>query len=351
MTNSAPLNSASLNIVHVILSRGFAGSERSTAESCNAQCEEHNVAVVIRNDHRKKGKSIVDHLDDRVTVYEVPSRFFTKYFLGKALKNIKPDVIHCHLRRSTRLVARLSTPAGKISTLHISVNGPHFMDMDGIICNARWQLDDMPEGYEGLVMKANNSLVPHRRLEDSEIEKLRADLGIQNGDILIGAVGRYNKSKAWDVLIKAFSSLSGHKNAKLLFFGAGSLEQELKSLAGNDERIRFVGFKDNIKDYYQVFDLLVCPSRFEPLPRVMLEAYDGGVPIIASDIGGCLELVEDYGGVAFKVDDVADLAAKLDHELKGNLARHRPDLSAHYVENANSRMVSFYREVVEHAST
>jgi glycosyltransferase involved in cell wall biosynthesis len=338
--------SAPLNIVHVILSRGFAGSERSTTESCNQQCKDHRVTLMVRSDHRKKGKSIVDHVDSKVAVIEVPAHFFTRRNMQRALREIKPDIIHCHLRRGTRLVAKTRIDAAKLSTLHITVNGPHFSDMDGLIANARWQLDDIPADFKGLVFKANNSLIPHRRLDQDEIAQLKHGLEINSGEMLIAAVGRYKPSKAWDTLINAFVQLKQYDNARLLFFGAGSLEKNLKALAEGDPRIRFVGFRDDIKDLYQVFDLVVCPSRFEPLPRVMLEAMDGGAPLIASDIGGCVELIEDYGGVSFKVDDVEDLTDKLAQCIENPPPRHRPDLSAHYVENANQAMVEFYRRVL-----
>ncbi len=340
-------NSAPLNITHVILSRGFAGSERSTTESCNQQCKDHQVTLIVRKDHRKKGKSIVDHVDKKVTVIEIQPHFFTGVFLKRALLRVNPDIVHCHLRRSTRLASRINLNAVKLSTLHISANGPHFTKMDGLICNARWQLNEIPADFNGLVFKANNSLIPHRRLDQEEIAKLRDDIKIEAGEMLIAAVGRYKHSKGWDTLIDAFVQLEQFKNARLLFFGTGSLEEKLKSLANVDSRIQFIGFKDNVKDLYQAFDLVVCPSRFEPLPRVMLEAMDGGAPIVASDVGGCLELVEDYGGVSFEVDNVDDLKDKLQKCIENPPSKHRPDLSAHYIENANQAMVEFYQRVME----
>ena len=341
MTDSTPLN-----IVHVILSRGFAGSERSTAESCNEQCKHHRVSLVVRHDHRRNGKSIVDHIDSRVDVIEIPARFFTGRALKKALGMIKPDIVHCHLRRSTRLVARARPDAATISTLHITVNGPDFARMDGLICNARWQLEDIPANFEGMVLKANNSLVPHRRLDAEEIAELRRSLQVGEDQLLIAAVGRYSWKKGWDTLIEAFRQLPQYQQARLLFFGTGSLEEKLKNLASGDTRIRFIGFRDNIKDLYQVFDLVACPSRFEPLPRVMLEAMDGGAPVLASDAGGCIELIEDYGGTSFRVDDVQDLKDKLAACLDNPPDRHRPDLSSHYVENSNRDIVEFYRRLL-----
>ena len=341
------IDSNPLGISHVLLSRGFAGSERSTAESCNQQCTNHRVSLIVRKDHRKNGKSIVDHVDNRVDVVEIPAHLFTGRYLQHALNDIAPDIVHCHLRRSTRLVSQVEIDAVKIATLHITVNGPHFAMMDGLICNARWQLDDIPADYVGLVYKANNSLVPHRRLDRQEVLKLRHDLDIGENDMLIAAVGRYSEKKGWDTLIKAFLQLGQFQHARLLFFGAGSWESRLKNLAGGDSRIRFVGFRDDIKDLYQAFDLVACPSLFEPLPRVILEAMDGGAPVIASDSAGCLELIEDYGGVSFAVGNVDDLRDKLATCISSPAPRHRPDLSAHYIENANQGMVEFYRKVLD----
>ena len=331
--------------MHVLLSRGFAGSERSTAESCNQQCQTHQVCLVIRKGQRKNGAGIVDHLDDRVHVIEISPRLFTQRQLGAAISDFQPDVIHCHLRRSTRLIAKLAPEAATVSTLHIQVNGPHFLDMKGLICNARWQVEAIPQSYKGRVFKASNSLVPHPRLSEEERLALRAELSPDNDVYLIGAVGRYHPSKGWDTLIEAFKPIKA-REARLLFFGSGRQEEALKALAGEDERIQFIGYRKDIKNIYQCLDLLVVPSRFEPLPRVMLEGYDAGTPIIASDEGGCQELIDDYGGWSFPVDDIEALRSELERAIEKQPPRHYPDLSAHYVENANAAMVEFYREII-----
>ncbi|TVZ37925.1 glycosyltransferase involved in cell wall biosynthesis [Alteromonadaceae bacterium 2753L.S.0a.02] len=339
------MNTAPLKIMHVILSRGFAGSERSTAESCNQQCIHNEVTLVISKRHRRRGASIVDHLDPRVKIRSISSRFLVQRSLSKVIAEETPQIIHCHLRRSTRVVAKISPTAATVSTLHISVNGPHFQNMDGLVCNARWQLSEVPSNYGGKTFKANNSVTPHRRLSDAEITQLRAELGVQPEIYLIGAVGRYHPSKAWDTLIKAFKA-NKHQSVCLIFFGSGSQEAELKQLAQGDKRVVFAGYRENIKDLYQCFDLLVCPSRFEPLPRVILEGMDAGVPVLASDSGGCKELIDDYGGFLFETDNVAALAGALEKCITTKPARHTPDLTEHHIENANRALENFYRELV-----
>lgn len=335
-----------LNILHVILSRGFAGSERSTAESCNQQCRQHDVSIIVKRNHRKHDASIVDHLDSKIKVITVPSRLFTKVALESHINRLAPDIIHTHLRRSTRLLAQIKPVSAIASTLHIGINGPDFMAMDGLVCNARWQLQDIPKNFQGQAFKANNSVSPHRRLSQEEVLALRRELD-QNPEqtLLIGAVGRYHPSKAWDTLITAFKRVE-NPVLRLLFFGLGSQEQHLKRLAEGDSRIRFVGYRKDIKDLYQAFDLVACPSRFEPLPRVILEAMDAGTPVLASDTGGCKELIEDYGGYMFRTDDVDNLAKTLKACTDEKPPRHYPDLSSHHLEKANAAMEQFYYQLI-----
>jgi len=295
--------------------------------------------------------SIVDHLDDKVKVHIVNANFFLGLQLRKHIQKQRPDIIHTHLRRSARAIAKLNLTIPSVSTLHIGINGDHFLAMDGLICNARWQVEQVPAKYKGRVFKANNSIVPHRKLQADEIKSLREELAIGDNCLLIGAVGRYHTSKAWDTLIKAVNKLKTTQTFQLLFFGVGSQEGELKRLAADNPHIRFIGYRKDIKDLYQCFDFLVCPSRFEPLPRVMLEAMDAGTPVIASDIGGCKELIEDYGGETFRVEDDDALCTKLSAWIENPPARNHPDLSPHYIENANAATVGFYRELIAAKTT
>jgi hypothetical protein len=82
-----------MRILHTILSSGFAGTERATAEMCNALCDGHEVMLVVRRGHRGHGgASIIDHLDPRVQVREV----------GLALGNGHVDVLGPVQQQATR---------------------------------------------------------------------------------------------------------------------------------------------------------------------------------------------------------------------------------------------------------
>jgi glycosyltransferase involved in cell wall biosynthesis len=306
------------------------------------------VALAVRRDHRNAaGASVTDHVDSSVQVIELPRRLFTRRALTRAIEAFRPDIIHCHLRRAARLVARINPDCATVATLHIGVNGPHFARIGGLVCNARWQMQQLPPSYGGLVYKANNSLVPQRRLSPPEIAAIRAGLDVPAGAVLVGGVGRLARSKGWDTLIRAVRSRPELNNLRVVIAGSGSAEASLRKLIGGDGRIRLLGHRKDVKELYQAFDVFVCPSRFEPLPRVMLEAMDAGTPVIASSADGCRELVEDYGGDLFDVDDVQTLADLLAAYVLHRRPRTQIDLRAHHIEEANAAIVDFYRRLIE----
>ncbi|AXQ28864.1 glycosyltransferase [Solimonas sp. K1W22B-7] len=335
-----------LRIAHLILSTGFAGSERSTAESCIAQCRDHDVLLVVRRGHRKQktGASIVDHLDPRVKVVEIPARLFTQRHLQRALDEFRPDVVHAHLRRSTRLLSRCRVDGVKVSTLHIEINGPQFLQMDGLVCISPWQLRTIPAEYRGLAVMIRNSLLPQPKIDAARRETLRAEMGAGPGVFLIGGVGRLGHSKGWDVLLHAYAEAQ-LPDTRLALIGEGSERGKLERLAG--PAVQFLGFRPSVKDYYQAFDLFVCPSRTEPMGRVILEALDAGVPVISSDASGPKEILTEYPGVLVPVGDVGAMARALRSAWERRGEPPAPvDVSAHHLDRVSVEMVQFYRDLL-----
>jgi glycosyltransferase involved in cell wall biosynthesis len=334
-----------MRIMHVILSRGFAGSERYAAELASFQAAEHEVMLVVRRLHRSRfGTSILDAVSNQVHVSKVPTWLGTQRAVEREVQQFIPDVIHTHLRRSGRIIARAHTKAPSVATLHNRVNGPHFLELDGLICNAHWQMREIPSTYQGKVFKLNQLFTPHRRLETAEIAALRKSLGVSPEQYLVGAVARLAHSKGLDSLIEAFR-VADLPNARLVILGEGRERNRLERLLGPN--MTMPGFRKNIKDYYQAFDLFVCPSRREPLPLVMLEAFDAGLPIVASTADGCRELIEEYGGDLFPIGDFQALAAILRKHVSAPRRRTARDLSPHFIENVNRTIIEVYNTLME----
>ena len=334
-----------MRILHVVLSRGFAGTERATAEMCNAHAADHTVSLVIRRDHRGAGgASIRDHLDARVTVREVHP-WWPGFGLARAVRELQPEVIHTHLRKATRLVARMRAPwrqrppCPTIATLHMWVNGRHFLQMDGLIVIAAWQKRDLAH-YRGRIFDINESLIPQPRIDAARRSALRAECGASDEDFLIGGVGRLAHSKGFDILIRAFRE-ANLPQAKLAIVGAGREREALEKLIG-DAPVKLLGFRDDAKDFYQAFDLFVSPSRSEPLGRVLFEALDAGTPVLATRTQGPTEILARLPGTLVPIDDVAAMAAALKAAKHAPRVRREVDLTAWHLDNVARETLAAY---------
>lgn len=332
-----------LRILQVILSRGFAGSERAVAETCNALCSDHEVRLIVRRDHRDRdGASVRDELDPRVQVVTVPRWWRTGRVIRREIASWRPDVVHTHLRRGTRLVAASRQPAPHLCTLHIGLNGPRFLDAHGIVCISEWQLATIPRGYAGRRYLIYNSLVPEPRLPPERIRRLREELGAGEGDVLVGGAGRLVPGKGFDVLVRAFRAAAVPRS-KLAIIGHGRELGRLRRLAGSD--VRVTGFRRDAKQCLQALDVFVCPSIREPFGRVIIEALDAGTQVIAADVPGPRDIARRLPLRLFPAGDAAALATAL-RGIERPTHRARPDLSAFAVDAIKARVESAYAEII-----
>jgi len=102
--------------------------------------------------------------------------------------------------------------------------------------------------------------------------------------------GRLSKEKGVDLLIEAIQRV----DANLVIVGGGPLERELRELARGDPRVRFTGPlpRGGALKLVKGSDVFVLPSRHEGLSTALLEAMAMGVPVVATRVGGNVELVE-----------------------------------------------------------
>jgi hypothetical protein len=134
-------------------------------------------------------------------------------------------------------------------------------------------------------------------------------------------------------------------NARLLIVGDGTERSRLERLAS--ERVVFAGFRRDVKDFYQAFDLFICPSSYEPFGRVIAEALDAGVPVVAADSEGPRDIARRCPVELVPPDDVAALAASLRRHAAAGRVRVNTDLSEYSLERTAERMEDAYRAVLE----
>ncbi|MCA9409019.1 MAG: glycosyltransferase family 4 protein [Candidatus Omnitrophica bacterium] len=131
--------------------------------------------------------------------------------------------------------------------------------------------------------------------------------------VYIGALQSY---KGVETLITAWKQLK--KDFPLKIIGDGPLSNSLREKLNNN--IEFLGKKSHEETmaYLKRAAFLILPSRcYENFPRVIVEAYACGVPVIVSDLGAMKELVIDQQtGLLFHPGDVNDLVLKIEEMLK-----------------------------------
>ncbi len=107
------------------------------------------------------------------------------------------------------------------------------------------------------------------------------------------ALGRFHPNKGFDLLLEA---LAMTQEIGLRIAGEGPLRPALQNLAvrlGIAERVRFLGWREDLSALLADADLLVCPSREEPLGNVVIEAWSAGVPVVATASDGPAGLIVD----------------------------------------------------------
>lgn len=145
----------------------------------------------------------------------------------------------------------------------------------------------------------------------------------------IVGMGRLTHQKGFDLLIRAFASLTlRYPDWRLRILGDGPLRGELEELSrllGIEQRVDLSG---NTRDPYAVFktaDLFVLPSRFEGFPNALCEAMACGVPVVAADCRtGPREVVEHgTNGLLAKPDDPESLAVCMERLMSNEEERKR----------------------------
>ena len=141
---------------------------------------------------------------------------------------------------------------------------------------------------------------------------------------LIGIIARLSDVKGISVLIKAMPLvLKQIPSANLMIVGQGPDETNLRKLTQDLSLTDHVQFKDTVNQPFQflaAFDVFVMPSLMEGLGLSVMEAQACGIPVVASRIGGLVDLIEEgISGYLFSVNDHKALADRIIDVLKDPL--------------------------------
>lgn len=267
--------------------------------------------AVIRHHPGRAARLEAAGIGVRQLAFRRPFGFITRRALAGEIARFAPDLVLSWMSRAASYC-----PAGK--ALHLGRLGgyydlKYYRRCDHLIGNT-------PDIVDYLVAQGWPAERAHYlpNFVDSGVQPAvpRAALVTPERVPLLLGLGRLHVNKAFDVLLRALAQIP---SAHLWLAGEGPERRRLTKLADQlkiTERVRFLGWRSDVPALLAACDLLVCPSRHEPLGNLVLEAWAQGRPVVAAGAQGPAALItQDQTGILVPRDDSDALAAAVERVL------------------------------------
>lgn len=168
--------------------------------------------------------------------------------------------------------------------------------------------------FEGLNIPDNKFVKVRNAIpvDERPFPKTRTELGISRDAIVFSLAARGVEGKGWTEAVRAYLKLRERRPdvpLALLMAGEGSCVEDAKSIAAIDPTIHFLGFISEVHGLYRLSDVALLPSRYpgESFPLGLIQAFQAGIPCIATDVGEIKRMTthdSKQAGIIFKpVDD------------------------------------------------
>ena len=144
-------------------------------------------------------------------------------------------------------------------------------------------------------------------------ERVRAALGFEPVDVVVGSIANFKPQKApLDFIEAARRALRQAPHVKFMLAGDGELRDAVVRAigeAGLGRAVRLLGWRQDVPDLLAAMDVFMLTSLFEGLPRAVLQAMAAALPVVVTDTGGTREVVDDgVTGYLTRAGDVDALA-------------------------------------------
>jgi len=295
-----------IKIIHINLSRGFAGSERHMVDLINYQSKNYKTYLIKSKKNTFINYSIVKK---ETKIYKI-SKFFKKNSLKKIIKKINPDIIHTHLGDASRIISKNWGNFKLVATCHMNYKKKHYTNHDGIIVINKTQEKIIKKQFYNKILRINLWVPSIKSKRQSKIYLLNK-LKIKKKSYIFGSIGRFHYQKGFDLILKIFNKLQ-LKNCYLILIGNG--HTNYKEIYKNNSKIKILGHKTNPKDYLKIFNTFVFPSRWESFGLSLIEAMNEKLPIITSVNEGNKDWIKKHNVTLFNSDN--------EDQLKKVLLKH-----------------------------
>lgn len=270
--------------------------------------------------------------------------------LWRILQEERPDVLHTHNPKPGlygRVVGRMARVPVVVNTVHGLFATPDdpwpkrtlVAALEAVA--ARCSDAELVQNPEDLARLTRTRVSPRAQLLGNGVDlarfdpaavdpraraRLRTEWGVDDDVVVIGVVGRLVAEKGYPELFDAVTRLDPDRFV-LVCVGGADEEKADRLDPGVVERaraagVRFLGHRDDVPEVLAAVDGFVLPSHREGFPRAAMEAAAMGLPVVATDVRGCREIVEPgVNGLLVPVRDPRALADALDHFADSDLRR------------------------------
>ncbi len=189
----------------------------------------------------------------------------------------------------------------------------------------------------------------------------RAVFGFSTDQVIATYVGRLAPEKNLSMLLRAYYGVAmTYGNVRLLIVGDGPERDNLEAQAKHmniSSKVHFAGmieYKD-IPSYLAASDFFVTPSSSETFGLSSVEAMASGLPVLAIDAPGSVDIIEDGITGLITADDLAVFTAKMvllstDHDFRRRMGKNAIEASRKYdIQATTSHLLEHYNELVEQA--
>ncbi len=218
-------------------------------------------------------------------------------------------------------------------------------------------------GVESPVKAVSNGIEIERFLKKSsetEIRNFKEKFHLPENPLVL-YLGRIDKDKSIDVLVRAIPMVLKKVNAHFVIAGTGGEIENIKKIASDlniTGDITFIGFLEHnspdFVDIYKSSSIFAIPSTIETQSLVTLEAMSSGLPIVAADANALPELVHSgKNGYLFKPGDEKEVSQKIIEILSNKkMAEKMGEESIkiamnHQMDRAFGEMLDLYKEVID----
>jgi glycosyltransferase involved in cell wall biosynthesis len=302
-----------LKIAHINLAKGLRGGENQTLAIIDGLKHfEIEQTLICRK------KSLLEQQAIKLNLRVIS---ISKPFLLNIAK-LKPfDLIHVHEGRSIyfALAANLLFQKSYLVTRRV-LNKPREKCLTKLAYKKAAQIVSISQKIDA-VMREFCPTQQFKIIPDiaRTLETNSKNVGVLkkqfSGKFVVGHVGALDDEiKNQSLILKTANQLRDHENIIFMLLGIGKDEIKLKNLATELKltNVIFEGFKENIADYFSLFDIFVYPSKEEGLGSAILEAFHFKKPVIAGNVGGIPDILGDNEyGLLINPFDNRELAEKI----------------------------------------